>query len=142
MALAALPVAWSENVLAESARQGRTALDGLLAALPREGSIRVLGQALQVAGRVEHGSNALRSVLAETLERQAGANTPISLGELCGRLLAAIRSDFVTGETVMIEGWMLSKTEARLYALIACEPGDILVSEVSDCPRVPIGDAA
>jgi hypothetical protein len=29
-----------------------------------------------------------------------------------------IRGDFAAGNTVVVEGWVLSRTEARLYALV------------------------
>jgi hypothetical protein len=32
--------------------------------------------------------------------------------------------DFRTGETVLVQGWVLSRTEARLYALAALEAED------------------
>ncbi len=40
--------------------------------------------------------------------------------EQVGRMLQdRIRSDFATGETVEVDGWILSRTEARLCALAA-----------------------
>lgn len=32
---------------------------------------------------------------------------------------AALRDDYVRGNTVMVDGWLLSRTEARLFALAA-----------------------
>jgi len=40
-------------------------------------------------------------------------------GDIGRRLSGRIRQDFAIGRTVMIEGWVLSLTETRLYALAA-----------------------
>jgi hypothetical protein len=39
------------------------------------------------------------------------------------RLHMAISADFAAGKTVMVEGWVLSRTEARLCALVALTGG-------------------
>jgi hypothetical protein len=30
----------------------------------------------------------------------------------------AVRADYVQGDVVLVDGWLLSRTEARLYALV------------------------
>jgi hypothetical protein len=45
------------------------------------------------------------------------ANAP--LGELRKAMEMRIRADFMHGRTRRIDGWMLSETETRLYAIIA-----------------------
>ena len=37
------------------------------------------------------------------------------------RLAARQSEDFRTGQTVLVQGWVLSRTEARLYALAALQ---------------------
>lgn len=38
---------------------------------------------------------------------------------------AAIKSDYVRGETVSVDGWIISRSEARVYALAALGRGGI-----------------
>lgn len=38
---------------------------------------------------------------------------------------AAIKSDYVRGETVLVDGWIISRSEARVYALAALGRGEI-----------------
>lgn len=53
----------------------------------------------------------------ETSEYDVGAK--VSLSELQTLLAAKVKSDFVNHRLVRIDGWMVSRTEAQLSALVA-----------------------
>jgi hypothetical protein len=69
-----------------------------------------IGQAVLRAGAVEADERALRRELG------FGTAEPLALDR---SFRDAIRRDFAAGETVHVEGWVLSRTEARLCALAA-----------------------
>ena len=72
------------------------------------GDAAEIGRAVLRAGAVEADERALRQAL------RIGAAESLELG---GSWRDAIRRDFAAGETVHVEGWVLSRTEARLCAL-------------------------
>jgi hypothetical protein len=69
-----------------------------------------------------------RPVLLTRLVLEAlalGEAEAASLGEkaLRARIKARIAADFAEGRTVSVEGWLLSRSEVRFYALQAWPPG-------------------
>ena len=63
-----------------------------------------------------------KQVLAEALDDlQMDANSVVhaDAAEIAGRLSQRIRDDFAAGRTIMLDGWLLSLAETRLYALAA-----------------------
>lgn len=61
---------------------------------------------------------------AEILAARLRERLPVGPdSELASRLLAAIRSDFERRHTVELRGWILSRTECRLSALVELELG-------------------
>jgi hypothetical protein len=56
--------------------------------------------------------------LVSALEKVAGTNAKAA----ANALQQQIRKDFETGNTVLVDGWILSKTEARQCALFATTP--------------------
>ncbi len=69
-----------------------------------------------------HAGERDRSWLTTTLERRIapliGSMSDALDAHAVGRALRlAIRADFRDGETVRVRGWLLSRTEARLFAL-------------------------
>jgi hypothetical protein len=70
------------------------------------------------------GAAYLRLVREEADVEQLAALLEAELGEAEGaalerRLAAQQRADFGAGRTVVVEGWILSRTEARVCALLA-----------------------
>jgi hypothetical protein len=63
-----------------------------------------------------HPSEARSDVL---VRRLVGTNSPTSEREASRAVAVRIRSDYAAGRTVKVDGWVLSRTEARLYALVA-----------------------
>jgi hypothetical protein len=51
------------------------------------------------------------------------ADEPSALEDEIGARREQIRSDFATGDVVQVDGWRLSRTEARLAALVSLEGG-------------------
>lgn len=72
------------------------------------GDAAEIGSAALRAGAVEADAHVLRRELGLGL-----AELPV----FDGSWRHTIRSDFAAGETVEVEGWILSRTEARLCAL-------------------------
>ena len=77
----------------------------------REGAAR-LGRSYLAA----HPNEARRSVLVRDL---VGATEPTSASDASREVAARIRDDYAAGSTVVVDGWVLSRAEARLYALVA-----------------------
>ena len=71
-----------------------------------------LGRAYLAMHRDERSSAAL-------LRHLLGPMPPASAAETPGRIAARIRADYRAARTVTVEGWILSRTEARLCALVA-----------------------
>jgi hypothetical protein len=44
-------------------------------------------------------------------------NLDPSAGDLTQQMMAAVRNDFRLGQTVTVDGWLLSRTEARICAI-------------------------
>lgn len=81
-------------------------------------SARVLGAACRRAGACTGTPQILaEQMCADPAERHRLARCGIE--ELRAWIDARVRADFAEGRIVRVEGWMLSETEARLYALIA-----------------------
>lgn len=83
--------------------------------------------AARVGAAVLHASpEPLHSIfngLMQKLDLDSSALDDIPDLELRGRVMTAIRTDFVERNTVDIEGWLLSRTEARICALRALDCG-------------------
>ena len=63
-----------------------------------------------------HPNEARRAALM----RQLAGPIALTSAERAAREVATrVRADYAMGRTVVIEGWVLSRTEARLYALVA-----------------------
>jgi hypothetical protein len=63
-----------------------------------------------------HPSEASRAALVRQL---ADPIAPTSAERAARGVGKRIREDYAIGHTVVVEGWVLSRTEARLYALVA-----------------------
>lgn len=57
------------------------------------------------------------SLLPRHAEARALRATPDELAARRHRLEARVRAEFASGTTVQLDGWVLSRTEARLCAL-------------------------
>ena len=86
----------------------------LLAMLGPE-RVRELGAHYRASTPSENSVDALRAALSTGRGPQ---NPTIKNGSLDGQ----IRDDFAAGRTVMIDGWVLSVTEARQAALFSLTP--------------------
>jgi hypothetical protein len=82
----------------------------------RKESARVIGRTYLQACPSEARASCLVDEIASGLEGGAGA-LRTGNAELKRRLALRIRNDFAEDEIVCLEGWVLSRTEARLCAL-------------------------
>lgn len=94
------------------ARTRSAASPGMAAALrqllPNAASAAVIGRAYLDRYEEEASPRVLERSIRESLGKQSPD---------AGVLLQRIRRDFDTGDTVRLDGWLLSRTEARLCAL-------------------------
>lgn len=91
----------------------------VLEAVDRSEGARALGQAVLETMPPDTTAGALVFEIASRLETNLWALTEMSAEALRARLAAQVRAEHVAGETLSIQGWELSVTEARLYALAA-----------------------
>ncbi|WP_138473161.1 hypothetical protein [Poseidonocella sp. HB161398] len=75
------------------------------------GDMARIGQAVLAAGQAEPDAAALRRSLG-----LAAGQVPQAGPDWAG----AIAADFTAGRVALVEGWVLSRTEAQLCALAAC----------------------
>lgn len=57
--------------------------------------------------------------LAESVRRALPETRPGEPDDWLARANAAVEADYARGDTVMLTGWIISRTEARIYALAA-----------------------
>ena len=72
--------------------------------------VRALGNHYRAATPTENSSEALRAAISER---------PASRFQLTSSRSTQIRDDFAMGRTVLVDGWVLSVTEARQAALFS-----------------------
>ena len=77
--------------------------------------VRELGAHYRASAPNENSASALRAALSS-------GHGPQDSTIKNGSLDAQIRDDFAAGRTVMIDGWVLSVTEARQAALFSLTP--------------------
>ena len=65
----------------------------------------------------EHGL--LRSKVSSTLQDHAHFTGAQTDEERFAAVAAIVSEDYIAGNTVLVESWVLSRTEARIYALLA-----------------------
>ena len=82
-------------------------------------SARAIGRTYLEAHAHEAHADALVETVLARLELEATAAQSMRYAALKERIDAAISQDFDAGDTVMLEGWVLSRTEVRLCALVA-----------------------
>jgi hypothetical protein len=88
--------------------------------------IATLGQPASAAriGRAclaERGSEGSAEELTRLLERSLDDRARRSRRALRAALTRRMRDDFGAGSTVRVQGWVLSRTEVRLFTLVALE---------------------
>jgi hypothetical protein len=70
-------------------------------------------------GRSYLEANPTEAHRADLVRNLVGARVPASTSRASREVASRIRADYRAGRTVVVEGWVLSRTEARLCALIA-----------------------
>jgi hypothetical protein len=95
-----------------------SAAESLAAFLRHHPSARAIGAAYLAATPSESRVEPLVEALAASLEA-GSAPLPLAHRPLRARLLLRMQRDFEENATVCLEGWILSRTEARLCGLAA-----------------------
>ena len=70
----------------------------------------------------DHPGEASRDVLIERLGFDPATVERLTAGEVAGQLFRAIQEDVARDELVLVRRWMLTRTEARLFALGSLAP--------------------
>ncbi len=92
---------------------------GLLGSIADVASAARVGQSVRLARVVEADRAGLSLAILPD-----GITMPRGPAQVRSELVNRIKADFAVGDMVVVQGWALSRTEARLCALIALEnPG-------------------
>ena len=86
-----------------------------LLAMLGPGRVRQIGTHYRASTPSENSTDSLRAVISSS----RGFHIPL-IGN--GSIDDQIRDDFATGRTVLVDGWVLSVTEARQAALFSLTP--------------------
>jgi hypothetical protein len=80
-----------------------------------------LGQAYLATRPDEHDVDLLTGLIEERLSQSAGPNSARleRPADIAKALMRLVRTDYIQNNVINLEGWVLSQTEARLYALSA-----------------------
>jgi hypothetical protein len=95
-----------------SSASGRASLAALLSHLP---AARLVGRHYLSLVPEERSAAALRRVLFDGADLEDGR--PAGLERLRAHVHARRRQDFAAGDTLVVGGWLIARTEARLCAL-------------------------
>jgi hypothetical protein len=111
LALNFVPLAWAKNQqIAATSSAVRSLLEASLAGLPH-----LVGRLYLNLDESEKDIESLSFQILEALERTR--TTPDTMA----RVTAAIRHDYRANQTVKLNGWVISLTEARLCAAYALQ---------------------
>lgn len=84
-------------------------------------AVQRLGEAYRVAHPGESTRETLNAYIDEALNAAPSVGGADNTAAQIEALQQRVRSEYRQGEVVRLEGWVLSVTEARLYALVALE---------------------
>jgi hypothetical protein len=93
----------------------------LVATVDTRGSACAVGNAVLPVLETGTGARALAGDIAGALQVDLSALVELTDADLQRRLEARIAAEHLSGDTLPVEGWELSLTEARLYALVALD---------------------
>jgi len=96
----------------------RTAAERLAGLIRNPQSARPIGRAYLALAPREASSPRLAGLIVAGLGESPRAVDAAGDDELRRLVAAGMVADFAQGRTVELDGWMLSRTEARLYALV------------------------
>jgi hypothetical protein len=84
-----------------------------------------LGNAYLAAHPGEQGAGFLVAAIERTCAARLGTDTLAGLEpqQAVGILQRVVRSEYIRGDVVQVDRWVLSTSEARLYALVASLSG-------------------
>jgi hypothetical protein len=100
------------------AKVSNPATDAMLAVVADPAAAVGLGRAYLAAYPAEADAEQLRGLLRQTLFADL-PTTAEDADALCQGLARALRDDYIGGEVIDLNGWQISRGEARLYALAA-----------------------
>lgn len=104
-------------------RQAASPADGVWRAALGEGAaVRSVGLECLGCGAAESDPATLIQALRESLADRGLAAAESDPEALRAALASVRRDEFAAGEVVLVDGWMLARSEARSYALAASLP--------------------
>lgn len=85
-----------------------------------------LGEAYLQANPAERSLAVLLAAIEEAIGAQRCSDGAAGDAQAAlERLQRAVRDDYVRGEVVSVDGWLVSRTEARVYAVIALQAVEV-----------------
>ena len=116
-AVLAAAIAWPRGAVAQAGPMSMQAIMRILAAIVSEpGTALTIGQlCLNSLDAAERNPN----VLAKEIAQDSGCLDLRSEQDIRRRISSHVRHEFAQGIVLNVDGWILSRTEARLYALAA-----------------------
>lgn len=108
----AVPLAGSIAMIEPSREQQRLMRPDMLTRVGDDGLTRRLGRQYRTAFPRENGLSVLTRILRCSAADENGF-------DLSTRLQSRIQRDFAEGRTVVVDGWILARTEARQCALFS-----------------------
>jgi hypothetical protein len=80
-----------------------------------------IGKSYLVAHPEEQGADVLMGLIDEALGRMPGfdSSRPLQPQQIALELKRLVRTEYINDDVIRLEGWILSRTETRLYALVA-----------------------
>lgn len=115
IAAAGLPLASIQHL----AGNGSRAETAILAMVRHREAAIALGQTALFSQPHLYDRGRILAELLDDLGMDADSAARASAGDIASRLTARIRNDFAVERTIMLDGWLLSLAETRLYALAA-----------------------
>ncbi len=108
----AFPLAGSIALIVPPREQQRLMRPDMLTRVGDDGLTRRLGRQYRRAFPKENRSIVLKNILRRSAAREDGS-------DLSSQLQSRIERDFAEGHTVVLDGWILARTEARQCALVS-----------------------
>ncbi len=108
-----------ERALSLRAGTHESLVTGLTSILGNKGSARVIGGAFLRRFPEESKVETLVDAICGASSQSSGVSVMNQPGRRRELLVRQIRDDFANGRVHVLEGWVLSATEARLCALVA-----------------------
>jgi len=113
-------VPWQLSLAASEPASGRQ-LPWLSRVTGQPDAVRRLGRAYLEAHAEENDLDRLLASVDQALAQSQGENSqpPRDTDQVVAELKRTVRDEYIRDQVIPLQGWVISRTEARLYALVA-----------------------